>query len=149
MGGSNNANALLTLMRVTYNTIFQKSINMQDNATNVKTEQTSRAARIMVVSCERSPHSARKVRVNAWKKMGERRLYHLACGAVAPDPASISAVPLASLDRWSCKDKQSFTYLKLPKHFISSLSNFVYNIAPQNVSYSNVKTSFTSFTFIL
>lgn len=92
---------------------FQKSTNIQQvNAMKVEMEQTSRAARIMVVSWERSPHSARKVRVNAWKKMGEIKLYHLACGIVAPDPASISAVPLASLDRWSCKDKQSFTYLK-------------------------------------
>lgn len=33
---------------------------------------------MMVVSCERSPHSARKVRVNAWMKMGEMKLYHLA-----------------------------------------------------------------------
>lgn len=37
---------------------------------------TSRAARIIVVSCERSPHSARKVRVRAWMKMGEMKLCH-------------------------------------------------------------------------
>lgn len=32
---------------------------------------TSLAARMIVVICERSPHSARKVREKAWRKMGE------------------------------------------------------------------------------
>ena len=34
---------------------------------------TSLAARMMVVICDRSPHSARKVREKAWRKMGETR----------------------------------------------------------------------------
>lgn len=67
--------------------------------------QTSRAARIIVVSCERSPHSARKVRVRAWMKTGEMKLCHFPWGTAVPDPASTSGVPLASLDRWSCKHK--------------------------------------------
>lgn len=67
--------------------------------------QTSRAARIMVVSWERSPHSARKVRVKAWTKMGEMKLCHFPWGKVVPDPASTSAVPLMSLDRWSYTNK--------------------------------------------
>lgn len=68
-----------------------------------KNKQTSRAARIMVVSCERSPHSARKVRVRAWMKMGEMKLWQFPWGRLVPDPASTSGVPLASLDLWSCK----------------------------------------------
>lgn len=61
----------------------------------------------MVVSCERSPHSARKVRVKAWMKMGEMKLCHFLWGRVVPDPASTSGVPLASLDRWSYTDNKS------------------------------------------
>lgn len=96
VGGSNNANAPTSLTN-----------RQQVEAMKGKREQTSRAARMMVVSWERSPHSARKVRVNAWRKMGEMKLYHLACGAAAPSPASTSAAPLASLDRWSCKHKHA------------------------------------------
>lgn len=66
---------------------------------------TSLAARMMVVSCDRSPHSARKDRVKAWMKIGEMKLYHLVWGRVIPVPASTSAVPLASLERCSCRQK--------------------------------------------
>lgn len=66
---------------------------------------TSLAARMMVVSCERSPHSARKVRVKAWMKMGDTTLCHFFCGTAVPLPASTSGAPLTCLDRWSCKDE--------------------------------------------
>ena len=38
-----------------------------------RVQLTSLAARMMVVICDRSPHSARKVRVKAWMKIGEVR----------------------------------------------------------------------------
>lgn len=66
---------------------------------------TSLAARMMVVSCERSPHSARKVRVKAWMKMGDTTLCHFFCGTAVPVPASTSGAPFTCLDRWSCRDE--------------------------------------------
>lgn len=75
-------------------------------ATSLHTQlPTSLAAKMMVVSCERSPHSARKVRVKAWMKMGETRLCHFFCGTAVPVPASTSGAPFTCLDRWSCKDE--------------------------------------------
>lgn len=108
-----------TLSQMTHSSISALGTHTAGSRNEGGMSQTSRAARMMVVSCERSPHSARKVRVNAWRKMGEMKLYHLACGTVAPDPASTSAVPLASLERCSCEDKQHTQLLKTFESYLS------------------------------
>lgn len=76
----------------------------------------------MVVSCERSPHSARKVRVKAWMKMGEMKLCHFPWGTVVPDAASTSGDPLSSLDRWSWTQN----YRRLRSDFTKTLGLMLY-----------------------
>lgn len=93
----------------------------------IKNKQTSRAARMMVVSCERSPHSARKVRVRAWMKMGEMKLWHFPWGTVVPDPASTSGAPLDSLDLWSCKTGLDHKFFPPKLHFPPDLWKHFHN----------------------
>ena len=58
--------------------------------------RTSLAPKMMVVSCERSPHSAKKVRVKACKKMGETRgpkHFSLLLSGTLVRPCSASPAP--------------------------------------------------------
>lgn len=71
--------------------------NSRDSAT-----LTSLAAKTMVVNWERSPHSAKNVKVKAWTKIGEIKCSHFFWGIVVPGPDSTSPGPFNSLVLWSC-----------------------------------------------
>lgn len=57
----------------------------------------------MVVNWERSPHSAKKVKVKAWTKIGEIKCSHFFWGIAVPGPDSTSPGPFNSLVLWSCE----------------------------------------------
>lgn len=96
-------------------TPLQAAQRGQKNHTHSAT-LTSLAAKTMVVNWERSPHSAKKVKVKAWTKIGEIKCSHFFWGIAVPGPDSTSPGPFNSLVLWSCEGQggQEETTTKQP-----------------------------------